>query len=285
MEATRGTDVEAWLDAAGLLLRADEARHNLLFGIADTLRRRPERYPAHDLWLVWDEARVVAAALRTPPHNLLVARPADDLAIVALVDAVLAHGDRPPGVTAARPEAETLATVWSDRSGQSWHAVMAQGIYAVDTVITPPPVTGAAREATLTDRGLLLAWVRAFADEAITHRPMTDDQVAASVDQRLPAGVEGFALWEDDGQPVALCGYGGPTPNGIRIGPVFTPPTFRGRGYATALVATVSTARLAEGRRFCFLYADLANPTSNAIYRRIGYERVCESAEIVFSPG
>ena len=77
-------------------------------------------------------------------------------------------------------------------------------------------------------------------------------------------------------------GFGGPTPNGIRIGPVYTPPELRGRGYASALTAQVSQLQLDRGRRFCFLYTDLANPTSNAIYMRIGYERVCDSRELAF---
>ena len=94
-------------------------------------------------------------------------------------------------------------------------------------------------------------------------------------------------LWEVDGASVSLAGWGGPTPNGIRVGPVYTPPELRGRGYATALTAEVSQRLLdgrlfVGGRRFCFLYTDLANPTSNAIYERIGYERIAEAAEIVF---
>ncbi|MBA2569295.1 MAG: GNAT family N-acetyltransferase [Actinobacteria bacterium] len=73
-----------------------------------------------------------------------------------------------------------------------------------------------------------------------------------------------------------MTGFGGPTPNGIRIGPVYTPPELRGRGYASALVAKLSSSLLAGGRRFCFLYTDLANPASNKIYERLGYVRVCE---------
>ena len=91
-------------------------------------------------------------------------------------------------------------------------------------------------------------------------------------------------LWEDGGEAVSVSGWGGPTPNGIRIGPVYTPPALRGRGYATALVAELSQALLDEGRSFCFLFTDLANPTSNAIYERIGYVRVCESAMVAFEP-
>jgi predicted GNAT family acetyltransferase len=74
----------------------------------------------------------------------------------------------------------------------------------------------------------------------------------------------------------------GPTPSGIRIGPVYAPTKLRGHGYATTLTADVSAAQLVRGRRFCILYTDLANPTSNAIYERIGYVRVCESKQIGF---
>ncbi|MBA3236059.1 MAG: GNAT family N-acetyltransferase, partial [Chloroflexi bacterium] len=88
-------------------------------------------------------------------------------------------------------------------------------------------------------------------------------------------------LWVD-GEPVSLCGVGGPTPNGIRIGPVYTPPAIRGRGYASALVAAVSQAEIDAGKRFCFLFTDLANPTSNHIYQTIGYEPVRDVDAYVF---
>jgi predicted GNAT family acetyltransferase len=91
----------------------------------------------------------------------------------------------------------------------------------------------------------------------------------------------GIALWVD-GEPVSMAGFSGPTPHGIRIGPVYTPPERRRRGYASALVAALSAKLLAEGRDYCFLYTDLANPTSNKIYTDVGYEHVCESVELVF---
>jgi hypothetical protein len=77
---------------------------------------------------------------------------------------------------------------------------------------------------------------------------------------------------------VSLAGFGGETPNGIRIGPVYTPPDLRRRGYATALTAAL-TRSLLERHRFCFLFTDLANPTSNGIYMRIGYEPVADVEE------
>ena len=83
---------------------------------------------------------------------------------------------------------------------------------------------------------------------------------------------------------MSLAAYGSPTPNGIRVGPVYTPPELRGRGYATSLVAALTEERLRAGLRFCFLFTDLGNPTSNAIYARIGYEPVADWAQWTFAP-
>ena len=73
------------------------------------------------------------------------------------------------------------------------------------------------------------------------------------------------------------------TRNGIRIGPVYTPPGLRGRGYASNLVAEASQAELDAGRRFVFLFTDAANPTANKIYQDIGYEPVTDIDEYAFT--
>ena len=111
-------------------------------------------------------------------------------------------------------------------------------------------------------------------DEVV--EPELHEDPATLVDRRLEDPDGDFAVWEDGGFPVSLAGWGGPTPNGIRIGPVYTPPERRGRGYAGALTAGVTRTLLDAGRRFCFLFTDLSNPTSNALYARIGYEPVAD---------
>ena len=92
-----------------------------------------------------------------------------------------------------------------------------------------------------------------------------------------------WVVW-DDGDPVSLAAYGNPTPSGTRVGPVYTPLEHRGRGYATSLVADLTAERLAIGLDYCFLFTDLANPTSNAIYARIGYEAVADWDQWSFQP-
>ena len=138
------------------------------------------------------------------------------------------------------------------------------------------------------DRALVRAWFRAFIAEALPTRGRpthaeAEAHLERSLDIRLGEDKQsGICLWDHEGDVVSLAAFGGETPNGMRIGPVYTPPEHRGRGYASALTAALSAQLLASGRRFCFLYTDLANPTSNRIYRAIGYEHVCDSAEIVF---
>ena len=122
-----------------------------------------------------------------------------------------------------------------------------------------------------------------IAAEALGGDGDDSSRLERSVEARLVDEHGGFGLWHDAGGAVSLAGFGGPTPNGIRIGPVYTPPEHRNRGYGTAVTAAVSELLLEQGRRFCFLYTDLANPTSNAIYLRIGYEPVCDSRELAFS--
>jgi predicted GNAT family acetyltransferase len=260
-------------------LLADEARHNLALGILSTTRAHPEVYPELRAWLVRDRGRVVGGALRTPPHNLVVLRPDHEGAIDALAGAI---DDELPGVVAAVPEVDAFSTAWSSRHGVRPVSVFDQRIYALRSVVPPRPTPGAMRQAGTGDRSLALAWIRAFADEVLHGGGDDESRLERSVDARLGATDAGIALWEADGQPVSLAGFGGPTPNGIRIGPVYTPPESRAKGFGSAVTAAVSQLMLDRGHRFCFLYTDLANPTSNAIYMRIGYEPVCDSREIAF---
>jgi uncharacterized protein len=284
MDVHAVADVRDFLREAEPVLLRDEARHNLILGIAGTLVDQPELYPEHHLWVVRSSGEAVGAALRTPPFNLVLADPLVPGVLEDLVGALTGAGMDLPGVVANRPHAEEFARRWVEASRARAIPRMEQGVYALEGVRDVPGAAGEPRVATEADRAVLLDWLRAFQAEALPPRSPAEDQTERMLDVRL-SGTEdaGFWIWEDR-EPVSVTGFGGRTPNGIRIGPVFTPQDRRGRGYATALVAAVSARQLARGRRFCFLYTDLANPTSNAIYERIGYERVCEAAEIGFEP-
>ena len=276
MNVRRLVNPVAFLEAAGPLLLEDEARHNLILGIAGTLRDHPSLYEAYFLWLAEDDG-VQGAAVRTPPYNLALARPRTREALQALAAGI---DDEVPGVTCAQPEADGFARAWAARTGATPRVVRGQGVFQLDRVEPVTHVTGRMRDATPEDRPQLIAWWDAFMEEAIGEDAVGLGSETA-VDHRLQAESAGIVLWTDGEEPVSIAAYGNPTPNGVRIGPVYTPPHLRRNGYASALTAALSE-RLLRTYRFCFLFTDLANPTANRIYEQIGYRRVCEAAEIAF---
>jgi predicted GNAT family acetyltransferase len=282
MELQTHPDVEAFLAAAGPLLLRNEPRHNLMYGICATLREAPSAYTDVNLWTIEGGGEVLGAALRTAPYNIVVAEPVSAAALEFAAEAIVGEGLSLPGVTGAYPEADVFAGSWERATGARRRLRMAQGIYAVRTARPPADPRGRMRFAESGDRDLVIEWIRAFEAESIpSDAPHINvDEV---VDRRLAGGGGGgFALWDDGADTVSLSGYGGRTPHGTRIGPVYTPPSLRRRGYASALVGQLSEHLLEGGLDYCFLYTDMSNPTSNKVYMNVGYELVGESADYVF---
>ena len=276
MRLEEHADAAAFLEAAAPVLDADEARHNLIYGICSVLSDVPHSYQEAHLWTVAEEGRPLAAALLTPPFNIVVAQPRVDDALRFLARRLRERLEL-PGVTGALPEVDVFADAWDAPR----RLRMRQGIYAARRTELPD-VAGRARRAALADRDVVVGWLRDFEAEALP-RDSPHLDVEEAFERRVESDAAGFFLWEDEGEPVSLCGCGGRTPHGVRIGPVYTPPERRGRGYGSAVTAHVTKEQLDAGHDYCFLYTDLSNPTSNKIYVNIGYERVCDSAEYAFA--
>ena len=286
MEVLRYDDPAAFRRDGAPVLLADAARNNLPLGVLQILLDHPEMYPAFHLWLAVHDGKPVGLALRTEPYNVLLAEPLVDDAADALAEAAALDDGDLPGVTANLPWADRFAERMTALTGREAKHVLAEGVWQLTAVADVPMPRGVARVATPGDRDLLLRWIRAFVEEALpSDHPATDDaRTEIEIDLRLAGKGSAYWLWEDE-EPVSMSGHRDIPGVGSRIGPVYTPPEHRGRGYATRLVAEQSAARLAAGDAACFLFTDLANPTSNAIYARIGYTKVCEAVEYAFRPG
>jgi len=274
VQLTRHETAGDFLARAGDFLTAREAEHNLILGISSRLQREPILYgePAY-LATVEDEGRVIGVTMRTPPHNLILSEIDDEAAIaVVLEDAREVFGTIPGVVGPKAPVAE-FAELWQEATGTEAQLEIAQRCFRAEHVKAPPDVSGAMRVYEGRDRELAVEWMDAFVAEAL-HGPEPESS-AEFVDRRTEDPDGGLVIW-DDGEAVSMAGFGGRTPNGIRIGPVYTPTELRGRGYASALTAALTQRLLDEGRQFCFLFTDLANPTSNSIYQRIGYRPVSD---------
>ena len=221
----------------------------------------------------------MAAALQTPPFRLILSEVDAPAAIGCLADDLLRR--ELPGVLGPVEHVTAFVEARAALGGPPAHYEMAERVYRLTEVRPVPGVPGRLRPASSDDRDLVIDWVEAFMREAFGDADPA--AVAADVDRWLAGRGRTLHLWED-GDVVSLAGIGGRTPNGIRIGPVYTPPAARRRGYASALVAAVSQAALDAGRRFCFLFTDQANPTANHIYGAIGYEPVRDVVAYRFEP-
>jgi predicted GNAT family acetyltransferase len=285
VEVRRFDDPAAFFAHAAPFLERREAENNLILGLRTRLERDRHAFGDEDPYFAVADSggEVVAAAFRTPPFAFGLAATDRLDAIDAFADDVA--GMDLPGVIGANAIAERFAHRWRERTGARVWVGMSERIYEARTAFPPDGVPGRYRAYQAEDHDLAARWMDAFTAEALPDAPPgRADEGVAFVARRIADPDGGLVIWEDDGVPVSIAGYAGPTPNGIRVGPVYTPPELRGRGYASGLVGELTARLLAGGRSLCFLYTDLANPTSNSIYQRVGYRPVADVNDWRFGP-
>jgi len=271
MKVVRHQHVRGFSDRAGPWLAQAEAENHLMLGICSDLASYPERFPSEPYLMTVENATGIAgAALMTPPRDLILTRaPAD--AVRLLAQHLIRTGAPVPGVLGPSAAANLFAECWVEKAESRCRPGMGQRIYQCDRVVRPADGPGRLRPAAGGDLPLLVEWRRDFCRE-VGHAVGEDHRVAVEnflADRRL-------YVWEN-GRTVSMAGWAGETVTGLRVGMVYTPPKLRRRGYASSCVASLTQRLLDSGKTRCFLAADLANPTSNGIYRRIGYRPVCDA--------
>ena len=261
-----------FLQRAESWLLASEAEHNLHLSLA-YVRRDAGATGADVLFgTVEQDGDLVGCVIRTPPHKVLITSMPPEAA-PDIVGPVAELYDEIPAVLGQADSAVAVASAWTALKGGGWETGMQQRIYRLDQVEPVRPVPGAMRLATMDDLELLTDWGTGFARDAGHAFLLAREQVNRMIER------QDLHIWQDE-SPVSMAVAQGATPNGCRIGYVYTPPELRGRGYASALVARLSQRMLDSGMTFCVLYTDLGNSTPNAIYQRIGYNAICDVRDI-----
>lgn len=292
-ELLRGAlGLSAFTPAAAAWLAQDPMRHNHL---GTLIGPRADGTTPTESDAVWALLRadppagslrsgpLVGVAAWTPPRLLLVPE-LDPTAAEALVDALLAAGDAPPGVTGMAPGPTLVATAWAERTGGRTEPGLATRLLVLGRLQSPDGVAGRLIRADWSYRSWLAKAVAAFDQEVPTESAAaaTEQDAARTADQLLGAGA--VWLWEVRGEPVAIAASR-PAVHGVyRISMVYTPPERRRRGYAAAAVAELSQHLRDIGAREVILFTDAANPTSNGVYERIGYRRLADGETWIFTP-
>jgi hypothetical protein len=275
-------------NAGGFLARMqgklgeDEVANNLMLGIALRLHAHPEHIQRQPYFaVVEDEGGLIAAALMTPPHSVIVFEARSDAQLAYTRIAHDLHENAWPisGAIGPSEAVNRFLEVWTKLTEATVKHVTRERVFQLDNVIAPQWPSGAFRVAAGADVETLAEWMRAFQQEALPENPHQDPIEWAT--RRVGEGE--LFVWEDEGKPVSFAGRGRETTHAASIGPVYTPPEYRGRGYATACTAMLSQLILDSGKKYCMLFTDLANPTSNSIYQKIGYRPVCDYNEYIFA--
>ena len=241
---------------------------------------RADRFGGDALLLtVWDDATAVGAALQTPPYPLAC-------------NGIPEHGHRSvalelartnpelSGVRGRRDRALAFADAWHTVTGRGGTVTTQERLYRLATLRPPADVSGEHHDATRADTAQLADWVEHFFVETFSHQ--RDDAAGRRFVENANAVGDRFILWVDAGAPVSMAMLRAPSAGVSRIGPVFTPQRSRGRGYGSAVTAAAADLGRRSGVDEVVLFADLANPTSNGIYQRIGFEAVTDSVRVEF---
>ena len=263
-------------------LARDPVRNNVACTILDVRVNGYLPTEPDGLWLrVCDEdGELVGVGIRTPPRELLLST----LPLPAartLAEHVGRIASEIPGVTGPIGEADTFQAAFAAHTGRAPTPGRRSRLFRLDQVTSPSGVPGKARAASTADRDLLIDWVSAFGAEIDPETEPGDP--APAIDGRLRRQ-NLLWLWEVDGAPTSLAGLSPPVAGVSRVGPVYTPPDLRGRGYASACVAASSQHALDHDSLACMLYTDLTNPISNKIYQQIGYRPVSDAQDWRFGP-
>ena len=275
MEWMEWKDPDHFSDRVMNALLDEEAKNSLMIGVLNNVKQGI--YETFHQFTVEEDGELLAILQVTPPHPLhyiVVKTERSDLLPSFIIPHLLKEEVPFSEVVSERQHAERFATAWQEITSGTSEMFMSQGLYRLDSVEDIDMATGRMREATVADQAQLEAWYSAFETESGL-RSSPPEKVTKAVQTMLER--EEAVFWEVDGQVVSCAKRARPTENGITVSFVYTSPDARGRGYARSLVADLSR-QLLETKSFCVLYTDLTNPTSNKIYREVGYRQIMDSA-------
>jgi GNAT superfamily N-acetyltransferase len=267
-------DADVFASHAHQLLVGDPVENTITLTVLENIRSGNPATPTLFGW--YDDNSVLGAVSLTPPHELVLAV-VPTHSVESLVAGLRSRSVSFHGVRGAQSIAELFATSWADATGAGWRTSVRQRLYELGALVPPHDVPGRARRAREADLAISTQFFAAF--QAECHD--SGDDPGAVIRDRIAADL--LWLWED-GEVTSMAARNRTAAGVARVGPVYTPPNHRRHGYGAAVTAACSADARASGTARVALFTDLANPTSNAIYQRLGYRSIRDEVIIAFGP-
>jgi predicted GNAT family acetyltransferase len=272
-----------WADDAEPHLLKHESENSLVLGLLGRILNGGWQCESPVFAGLFYGEECLGYGLRTNPQHPLHVTRMPGAAAACLAKTLHKADIALKGVNGTQEASVQFASEWSNLTGAMVEIAMRQGIHELRVVEAPDPGEGKMGLATEVDRVEIESFIAGFlADTDPTCSDPADE--ARHIAERFLA-TTGLYLWRNgEEQAVSIAAQVRESKNGASISLVYTPPEHRGRGYATRLVAGLSQQILDGGKTMCNLYTNLANPTSNAIYHRIGYRKIAENWAHRFEP-
>ncbi len=267
-----------YLEASQQMLEERELQNNLILGLCNAIIEK--NLPAKDCVFInaYESGRLMSTSINTI-GRAIVSCSTEDTQSVKELAAYYRDQDIPlKGVFGEINPATAFARFY----GCGFATDMTMIVHRLSRVNDLPVVSGSFRTAVNEDLEMIMDWTLRFQKEADPAYPTSGDENLNKV--RSGIADRDFFLWMDKNVAVSMAAINRKTRNVGVVGYVYSPEEHRKKGYATALVQKLSEHILQRGFKYCGLFTDQANPTSNHIYGKIGYDPLTTFATIGFIP-
>jgi predicted GNAT family acetyltransferase len=277
MEILNPKEAKKFLLKTRIVLETDELFGNLMYGIVNKISNNKNQYGDEDPFftIISEDNETNIFGLMTPPYTMLVySNKYTEKAIDLFVNNIIEHCKNIPGITGEKYLVEIIINKYIKKTKREYILDKKLGIYKLEKVNEYQKPDGTFRKAEIKDREIIKEYSVNFSN--YTNEPITDNE---KLDKNVTEDImnNNYYVYEYNNEIASMARKQRPTKNGMAIGPVYTFDKYRNRGYGTAVVSELSKIILNSGKTFCTLFTDLSNPTSNSIYKKIGYKLAGEN--------
>lgn len=277
MKLQHYTDAQAFLSDVEPLLLQHEVENNMILGACATLRNSEKARQEAILLAVHHDGQLLAVMVQLSPGMSLIAGFGSNAEAAELIADFYNKNEIETGSVFGQQH-------WAEQFAQYYHKtaqnVAYMLVHRLEVLQNLSLPSGKLETATHDDVDWLIEWTKAFEIDAKIAQRKTREQIEKLTKTKLDK--QHIVKWIDGGEVMSIAAIMRTTPNAASVGLVYTPPVLRGRGYATACVHALSAQILNSGLRYCGLFTDKNNPTSNKIYQKIGYEPLWAFCDIAF---